>query len=246
MRRWMNIVRGGVSLAVAALGMSLLLPHTGFGAEPTGTAEPTLGVQSISRVPEQPVFVTHAGDARLFVPTRSGRILTLARADGVWQGRGTFLDLRGRVATGEPEQGFLGLAFHPRYAKNGRFYVSYTNLAGTIVLAEYRRSSRDQANPSARRVLLQIPKESPMHNGGWLGFKGRYLYMTTGDAGVSASAHDLGTLTGKVLRIDPIDPDGDGGRRYAIPADNPFVGVPGRDGSGRTGSAIPGATASTG
>ena len=71
------------------------------------------------------------------------------------------------------------------------------------------------------------------HNGGWIGFKGSYLYIATGDGGGGGDpgnrAQNLNKLLGKILRINPLDPDGSGPKHYSIPADNPFVGVAGKD-----------------
>src|SRR5512141_1221983 len=174
-----------------------------------------------------PVFVTNAGDSRLFVLEQDGRIKIV--------GGGTFLDITGMTAKGG-ERGLLGLAFHPNYASNGLFYVDYTRKSdGDVVIAEFKRSRSDQnkANLASKRVVLVINEPYPNHNGGWLGFKGKYLYIATGDGGSGGDpgnrAQDLGKLLGKILRINPLDPDGSGPRRYSIPADNPFVGVAGKD-----------------
>ena len=181
----------------------------------------------------QPLFVTHAGDDRLFVVEQTGRIRILKKEAGTWKITSTFLDLRGKVDLGHPEQGLLGLAFHPDYATNGRFYVDYTDPRGDTVVAEYRRSSAGKADPSSKRVVLTVNQPFDNHNGGWLGFKGPYLYIALGDGGSGGDPHgngqDLDTRLGKLLRIDPLDPDGAGPRHFSIPADNPFVGRAGLD-----------------
>ena len=167
----------------------------------------------------QPVFVTNAGDARLFVVEQTGKIKII--------GGGTFLDLTSKIVSG-PEQGLLGLAFHPDYATNGLFYVKY-NAKGTgkNVIAEYHVSANPNvANPASARIVLSYGQPTIGHNGGWLGFSGQYLYISQGDASLRKSpAQDLDRRLGKILRIDPLDPDAEGPLTYSIPADNPFVGT---------------------
>jgi glucose/arabinose dehydrogenase len=179
-----------------------------------------------------PLFVTHAGDERLFVVEKGGRIRILRRIDGTWRVTSKFLDISGRVSNGG-EQGLLGLAFHPDYETNGRFYVDYTNRSGDTVIAEYRRRSAGKADPDSRRTVMTIDQPADNHNGGWIGFKGVFLYIATGDGGQGydpwGNAQNKGVLLGKMLRIDPLDPDGSGPKRYRIPGSNPFVGEPGRD-----------------
>jgi glucose/arabinose dehydrogenase len=174
-----------------------------------------------------PVFVTHAGDSRLFVVEQTGRIKIV--------GGGTFLDIHTIISTGG-ERGLLGLAFHPNYASNGLFYVNYTRRSdGDTVVAEFKRSTSNPnlASPASKRVVLRINQPFANHNGGWMAFKGSYLYISTGDGGSGGDpkdrAQNTGTLLGKILRINPLDPDGSGSRKYSIPADNPFVGVAGKD-----------------
>ena len=224
-----SILAAMASIVVAAALM--------LGGLSTSAAAPSpatvLGLRTIVGGLSEPVFVTNAGDSRLFVVERSGRIRIVRKVDGVWRVTGTFLDLSSLVGTTYDEQGLLGLAFHPGYAANGRFYVDYTDLGGNVVVAEYRRSSAGKADPTSARQLLNVHIPDPDHNGGWLGFKGNDLYIAVGDGAVAGDpgnrAQDLGTLRGKMLRIDPLDPDGNGPRRYRIPADNPFVGRAGRD-----------------
>ena len=101
------------------------------------------------------------------------------------------------------------------------------------------------ANPNVAdfaslRVLLTITEPGPTHNVDWIGFgPDGYLYMAKGDGGNNTGgvfAQDIESLLGKILRLDPCDDDfpADPDRNYAIPADNPFVGVAGRDAESRT------------
>jgi len=186
----------------------------------------TLTFDPIASGFDQPLYVTHAGDSRLFVVEQGGRIRII--------GGGTFLNLAGLVSQTGNERGLLGLAFHPDYASNGRFYVNYTRSSdGDTVIAEYQRSAGDPdvADPGSGRILLTINQPAANHNGGWMGFKGDLLYIATGDGGGSPRkrAQNLDKLLGKILRINPLDPDGSGPRTYSIPAKNPYVGRSGRD-----------------
>lgn len=147
------------------------------------------------------------------------------------------------------EQGLLGLAFHPKYSQNGKFYVSYTAFgggnAGQTKVVEYVVSESDpnKANPSTFRTILTIAQPQENHNGGWLGFgKDGYLYWSSGDGGGSGfrpgiksesdNAQDItNNLLGKILRLNvngdafPTDDE----RNYKIPQSNPFVNKVGDD-----------------
>ena len=120
-----------------------------------------------------------------------------------------FLDISGLVLSGG-ERGLLSMAFAPDYATSGKFYVYFTGAGGDIHIEEYRRSSNaDRADPATRRLVLTIEHSSEdNHNGGQLQFgPDGYLYAATGDGGGGNDSHDngqnLGTLLGKLLRIDP-------------------------------------------
>jgi glucose/arabinose dehydrogenase len=178
-----------------------------------------------------PVYVAQPpGERRrVFVVEQGGKIRIVR--DGRVLGA-PFLDISSQLVSGG-EQGLLGLAFAPDYARSGRFYVNYTDRNGDTRIVEYRRgASPDRANPrSARQLLLQSQPESN-HNGGQLAFgPDGLLYIGLGDGGGGGDQHgsignaqDLGTLLGKILRIDPRP---SGSAPYGVPADNPFVGRPG-------------------
>ncbi len=158
------------------------------------------------------------GDAeRLYVVEQGGRIRIVRNG----QIAGTFLDVAGRLSSGG-ERGLLGLAFHPQFATNRRFFVNYTNPAGDTHISEFRASSADAADPASERVLLEVGQPFANHNGGGLAFDnaGRLL-IALGDGGSGGdplnNGQKLGTLLGKILRIDV-----DAGSPYAVPADNPF------------------------
>jgi glucose/arabinose dehydrogenase len=189
---------------------------------------------------EQPLFAGSApGDsARLYILEQRGRILVFENGELASE---PFLDIDARTTNGSNEQGLLGLAFHPEYATNGRFFVHYSSSgdsaaginSGDGVISEFRRSadSAARADVNSERRLMTIPQPFSNHNGGMLAFspKDGFLYAGLGDGG---SANDpqgngqrLDTWLGKMLRLDV---DGaPAGRAYGIPAGN------------MTGSALP-------
>ena len=191
-----------------------------------GPAAAQLRLEAVVGGLEQPVFLTHAGDAsgRLFVVEQAGRILILAPGGLLPE---PFLDIRDRVRAGG-ERGLLGLAFHPRFARNGRYFVYYTRQQdGASVLAEYRVSPDPDRSRRRQRVLLRVPQPFSNHNGGMIAFgPDGLLYVALGDGGGGGDpgnrAQDPDQLLGKILRIDV------GGRPYRIPESNPFVGGGGR------------------
>jgi glucose/arabinose dehydrogenase len=181
---------------------------------------------------DQPLFVTGAGDGggRLFVVERPGRIKVLRPEATVPT---TFLDITDRVGAGG-ERGMLGLAFHPQYRENGRFFVAYSSVTdGATVVAEYHVSQADAdvAEPDERRVLT-IPQLSEIHHSGMLAFGADHLlYISVGDSNQGDpddNAQNVNSLLGKILRIDIDQAQGD--NLYSSPPTNPFFGpAPGRD-----------------
>ena len=181
-----------------------------------------------------PVFVAgaHDGTRRLFIVEQAGVIRVMPIGGS---GMATFLDIRSKIRSGG-EQGLLGLAFHPFYSSNRRFFVYYTRAAdGAIVVAEYQASAgnRDAAD-AAERILLTIPHPTNTnHNGGMLAFgSDGYLYIGVGDGGSGNdppnNAQNKEVLLGKILRLD-VDVRV-GGLEYGIPISNPFFGgIAGRD-----------------
>jgi glucose/arabinose dehydrogenase len=186
-------------------------------------AVPTTDAVPIITGLNKPVAITHAGDGsnRLFITQQRGRIR-------IYEGGQVlptpFLDIRDRVSCCG-ERGLLSAAFHPNYPSNGFFYINYTNTEGNTVIARYTVSSDPNvADPNSATLLREIPQPFANHNGGQLQFgPDGYLYIGMGDGGSEGdpqnNAQDLGTLLGKMLRIDV-----EGGSPYAIPPDNPFVG----------------------
>jgi glucose/arabinose dehydrogenase len=178
---------------------------------------------------EEPVHVAQApGGRELYVVEKGGAIRVI---DAQGRVRGDpFLDIGDRVSTGT-EQGLLSVAFPPDYQASGRFYVDYTDSAGDTRVVEYRRSADDplRADESSARQILFLDQPYENHNGGLVLFgPDGHLYIGLGDGGSAGdperNGQDLGTLLGKILRIDPDPSDG---RPYSVPAGNPFVGRPG-------------------
>ena len=175
-----------------------------------------------------PLYVTAppSDRRRIFVVEQGGRI-RVVRGGRVL--RRPFLDVSRLIVSGG-EQGLLGLAFAPDYARTRRFYVHYTNRAGDTRVVEYRRSrsSADRADAGSARVVLRQDQPESNHNGGQLAFgPDGLLYIGLGDGGGGNDEHgrrgngqSLGTMLGKILRIDPRR---DGRRSYRSPTSNPFV-----------------------
>ncbi len=139
-----------------------------------------------------------------------------------------FLDISPRVTAGG-EQGLLGLAFAPDYAKTGLFYVYFTRRDGKQEVAEFKRATSDRASASSYRSLLVMDDPEGNHNGGQLNFgPDGLLYIGTGDGGGAGDQHgtignaqNLGSLLGKILRVAPRR---SGSKAYTVPSSNPFVG----------------------
>jgi glucose/arabinose dehydrogenase len=212
-----------VRLSSAAALAALVLPASVVPAHAAEALQLSLVADGFA----DPVLVTNAGDGRLFVVQQTGQIEIV--------GGGTFLDISDRISCCG-ERGLLGLAFHPDYAANGLFYVYYTRAGdGAAVVAEFRRSAGDPdvADANSERIVLSFAEPYTNHNGGWLGFKGRNLYISTGDGGSGGdpqnNAQDIHSYLGKMLRINPLDPDGNGPLSYSVPRRNPYVGRPGLD-----------------
>ncbi|MEM6344260.1 MAG: PQQ-dependent sugar dehydrogenase [Bacteroidota bacterium] len=172
---------------------------------------------------DQPVAIVNAGDSRLFIVEKPGRIMI---ADSNGQMISTpFLDITLEVLDNRNERGLLGLAFHPAYDQNGLFYVNYTFGDGRTRVSKFMRSTNDpnKADSTSEEVLLDVPQPFANHNAGDMAFgPDGYLYITMGDGGSGGDpgnrAQNMKDHLGKILRIDVDVPSG-----YGIPNDNPFV-----------------------
>ena len=171
-----------------------------------------------------PLYLTApTGDPRLFIVEKGGTIRIVQNGALLPT---PFLDLSAQVSTGG-EQGLLGLAFDPQYASNGRFVVHYTDLAGDTRVSLFRVSQDPNvAEPASELAVLAVDQPFPNHNGGQVLFgPDGYLYVMLGDGGSAGDPGDRGQsladLLGSILRIQPLETGG-----YAVPADNPFAGMP--------------------
>lgn len=232
-----------LAVVVTALALSVGAgPAAGtepqLGAGPAGAAayDPNnvaLGWTRVANGLVKPVLATHAGDGsgRLFIVQQGGRIRILKNGALL---AAPFLDLSANVSTGS-EQGLLGLAFHPSFESNGKFYVDFTLKNGDTAINEYRVAAPYTANTAAwqtGRRILTIDQPYSNHNGGNLAFgPDGYLYIGMGDGGSAGDpgnrAQSTTTLLGKMLRID-INGTANG-KQYRIPATNPYVGIAGYD-----------------
>ncbi len=219
----------------------------------------TLKAVTVASGVSSPMVVTSPpGDTdRLFIAEQAGRIRIKKRGDapGVTT---LFLDIAGQVKSGG-EQGLLGLAFPPDYATSGEFYVNYSAGAGTCgifggpcrqVISRFSvTADPDVADPLSEVVLLDFDEPETNHNGGQLTFgPDDFLYIWTGDGGGGGDQHgsvcgngqELGTLLGKILRIDVLGIDSMGtapdlgcwsgyniGTGFTVPSDNPLADGPG-------------------
>lgn len=198
----------------------LSLPTTVPASTTTLAPLQGLAVELVVEGLDQPTFVTSPpGDGRLFVVERVGTVVIVDPERGLLPD--PFIDLRDRVSSGGIEQGLLGLAFHPDYADNGRFFVYYTDLGANSRLVEHRVGSHpDQADAGGERVVLAFDQFVDRHYGGMLLFGPEgFLYVSLGEGGkASAHAQNPDSMLAAILRLDV-----DHGDPYATPADNPFA-----------------------
>lgn len=181
-----------------------------------------LALEVVAQGLSKPLFVTAPpNDPRVFVVQQDGFIRIVAEGELAPE---PFLDITGDVGSSGNEQGLLGLAFHPGYAENGRFFVYVTNNGGDTDVLEYLVSDDpNRADAGSRRELLEVAQPASNHNGGMLEFgPDGYLFVGLGDGGAADDQFGNGqrpdTLLGTILRLDV-----DSSEPYAIPPDNPFV-----------------------
>ncbi len=234
----------GVFLVVILVGITTVgyLVYTFLNAPPYHLEKAFPDLQF-----NKPLYIvsSHDGTGRLFVVEQEGIIKVMSKESGTYQAS-IFLNITDRVSTEHFEEGLLGLAFHPNYTENGKFYVYYTTEdPQRNVLAEFEVLPNDpnKANVTSERVLLEIIKPpatetilNKVHNGGQLLFgPDGYLYLGIGDGAIELgneyngdpyrNGQNCSTLLGSIIRID-VDHPSDG-KPYGIPADNPFVGASG-------------------
>jgi glucose/arabinose dehydrogenase len=246
-RRALTLIQRHILLALS-LSLSLLIgcpPDMGPPDGTNGDGTGTISVELVADGLTAPVALVPAPDdtGRLFVVDQVGQVRIIT-AQGQLEDT-PFLDLSDAIVELMPdfdERGLLGLAFHPDYTDNGRFFIFYTAPKGPDVPDDFNSETRiaeftvstddaDVADPQSERVLLTIAKPQFNHNGGTLAFgPDGFLYTSHGDGGAAndtglghtddiGNGQDLTKLLGTILRIDV-----DSGDPYGIPADNPFVG----------------------
>jgi glucose/arabinose dehydrogenase len=217
---------------------------------------PAVGLRQVADGLVAPVTAVSAPDAsgRLFIVDQAG-VIRILSADGTLRPE-PFLDLRSKIVPLMPdfdERGVLGLAFHPSYASNGRFFVYYSaplragappGFDHTSHVSEFRVSAGDpnRADLASERVLLQVDEPQFNHNAGTLVFgpDDGYLYISVGDGGgaddvglghvedwYAANEGGNGQDIQQNLLGDILRIDVNQGVPYGIPADNPFTGTPG-------------------
>jgi hypothetical protein len=238
-------MRGKLCVGLAsglALGVAL--------SSAPASAEVTINLEPVAENLTAPLhLVQPQNDDRRFIIEQPGRIRILT-ADGDLLDE-PFLDIRHKIVTLLPdfdERGLLGIAFHPEFAENGRFYIAYSGSliwegdigkklwwSHTNYVSEFTVLEDDpnRANIWSERIITAIDWPQFNHNGHWIGFgPDGYLYISTGDGGYAndwgighnpeiGNGQDPATLLGKILRVDVDNPTE--GRNYGIPEDNPFV-----------------------
>jgi glucose/arabinose dehydrogenase len=186
----------------------------------------------------RPIVLTHANDnsGRVFVATQHGVIHHFPNNQKANKTT-VFLDIQDRVSyrDDQNEEGFLGLAFHPKFKDNGEFFVFYTTKKAklTNVVSRFRVLKDDptRADPDSEEQIMEFKKPFWNHDGGTILFgPDGYLYVTHGDGGAANDPYDnaqnMNRWLGKVLRIDVDSPKRISKQKnYAVPKDNPFVGT---------------------
>lgn len=201
---------------------------TSVAAEPATTVPPTtttteplapligLALEPIVEVHRPVVAVPFPGEARLLVVDQQGVILSIDDNGAATE----FLDLTDRVGANGIEQGLLGLALHPDFVNNGRFFAYYTAPDNDSHLVEFGLTGDGLGDPESERELLFFEQPTDRHNAGTLVFgPDGYLWLSLGEGGAaSENAQNPATLLSSLLRLDV-----DGDEPYEVPPDNPFV-----------------------
>ena len=244
-------MRGAIAFGGSGTETATETPDSGDGSVPS---RPTIALDTVAdgfKVPTD--FAAPPGDDRRFVVDLPGQVYTVESGGG----RGEpFFAVSGRLSELTGERGLLGIAFHPAFDENRRFFLRYSaplaadapeGFSHTEVLAEFR-ATEDASGvvEGSERVLLTVDEPTKYHNGGALAFgPDGYLYASYGDGGGSrdtglghttdwyegntgGNGQDVSeNLLGSILRID-VDGEGED-RPYGIPEDNPLVGEAGLD-----------------
>jgi glucose/arabinose dehydrogenase len=190
------------------------------------TSYSKLGVEQVAKGFDRPIWVGFPTGlpGKIWVVEQGGKIWIVDEKSGRKSSE-PFLDIHDLVSRKGNEEGLLGLAFAPDFAKTGRYYVNYTDKTPEKLTQILRFVSEDRktTDPKSGEILMKYPSEESNHNGGWLGFgPDNMLYIANGDGGSGNDPHKHGqaldTYLGKILRIDVSPKTG-----YKVPTDNPFV-----------------------
>jgi glucose/arabinose dehydrogenase len=225
---------GIIAVVVVAIAVMLAGRLLDGDDPPSQLVDLTVRLEAVASGFDSPLLLVGAGDgsADRFVVEQRGLVVRL-RPDGSVD-EVPFLDIRDRVLD-HHERGLLGLAFHPAYGENGRFFVVYSRRDdGATSVSEFTapRGSEGEAagDPTpveaTERAMLTIPQISTMHKGGMLAFDDEgMLLVSVGDGSTGndpdGNALDPASLLGKLLRLDV-----DRGYPYATPPDNGFAEDP--------------------
>ncbi|MBZ0307052.1 MAG: PQQ-dependent sugar dehydrogenase [Anaerolineae bacterium] len=189
---------------------------------PAAAQFPTIDLEPFVRNENQITYLTHAGDERLFLVEKQGRIMIIENEQILDT---PFLDIADRVESDGSEQGLLSIAFDPAYKENGEFYVNYTSQGGghTVISRFHVTDNPALADAESEEILMTIDQPARNHNGGQIQFgPDGYLYIGMGDGGRGGdpwdNAENLSVLLGKMLRLDVT-----GQETYVIPEDNPYA-----------------------
>ena len=186
-----------------------------------------LGLKKVAHVKEKAVYLTQpaSDSSRLFIVNENGFIQIIKNGNTL---KKPFLDISDQVQVSmksREKNGLLGLAFHPRYIKNGFFYLSYINKQNTLVVSRFNVSKDIEiADEHSEKIVMKIEKNNNSNFSGHLNFgpNDGFLYISVGDENhhqaISSNSLDLTNFYGKVLRID-VNKD----YPYSIPNDNPFL-----------------------
>jgi glucose/arabinose dehydrogenase len=219
-----------VLAGVLVLALSVLLLPSMATAGPSHhrsvpLTELTVVTERVAYGLQRPIAITGLPDGRMLIAEKNGTVRSYHPDTGL--AAEPILDLTSRIDTSDNERGLLGITPAPNFARTGLLYVSYTSLpAGTLTLARVPLSAPDRLQV----LLTQEHAEYGNHNGGQVAFgRDGYLYWSTGDGGLAndpfKSGQNLGTLLGKIVRIDVNRACGT--KAYCIPYGNPFVSTPG-------------------
>lgn len=204
---------------------------------PAASAQANLNIrrQAFLTGLSSPLLLTNAKDGtrRVFVVQQRGLIKVVAADSNTAT---DFINLASKVSQTGSERGLLGLAFHPDFETNSYFFVNYTRPSdGATVIERYKAINNNSVgDPASGRIVITISQDFTNHNGGMIEFgPDGFLYIGMGDGGSANDpnnrAQDINSLLGKMLRIDPDVSGNDASPPYAIPSDNPYVGIPGAD-----------------